>query len=290
MKKQTKTILIIVATLAVILVIVALFFPQVGNQLTRGTIGKVEKYHKQSMSEKDIQLRSEFVRDTTQLRKLIRGLASFAQFNTKTCRQIDSSLLDLQYHPIMMNREYNEPLLALKDFSTFLANNNAGIVSTGKMLETFYYNSESADQSVDVEKNLRDFGIFILQVVERDSVLEIAAMDIDKYIEKVKSRKKNMEDTKPLQRFRDQLLVTNLMTAAILGERTSLSRLTKYATTVNPDDQIVSAVNQLNVVNGVGNLQGAGNLQGVGSLQGVEMQSMLKLLESQALYNSPVNP
>ena len=177
-----------------------------------------------------------------------------------------------------MDRAYNEPLFALKDFTIFLSNNNAGIDSTKKMLETFYYNTESADQSVDVEKNLRDFGVFILEVVQRDSVFEVAAMDIDKYIEKVKSRKKSMEDTKSLQQFRNQLLVTNLMTAAMLGERTTLNRLTKYAKTVNPDNQIVSVVNQLNAVNGVILLQGA------------EMQSMLKMLESQSLYSNPLNP
>ncbi|MEI7982345.1 MAG: hypothetical protein WCI71_11880 [Bacteroidota bacterium] len=278
MKKQTKIILIIVGVLAMIVIAGAFLFPEIGSQLTRGTVNKAEKYHKPAMSERDIQLRSEFVNDTTQLRKLIRGLASFEQFNTKTCRQIDSTLKDLQYHPIMMDRAYNEPLFALKDFTIFLSNNNAGIDSTKKMLETFYYNTESADQSVDVEKNLRDFGVFILEVVQRDSVFEVAAMDIDKYIEKVKSRKKSMEDTKSLQQFRNQLLVTNLMTAAMLGERTTLNRLTKYAKTVNPDNQIVSVVNQLNAVNGVILLQGA------------EMQSMLKMLESQSLYSNPLNP
>ena len=272
MKKQTKLVLIIVAAVAVIIIAGSLFYPPIADRLTRGTINKAEKYRKQTMSEKDIQLRSEFVKDTVQLRKLIRGLASFQQFNEKICRQIDSSLLYFQNHPIMTDVAYNQPLFALKDFSLYLANMSTSIETTKRMLETFYYNDEPTDQSVDVEKNLREFGAFIRQVVERDTVLEMAAMDIDKYIEKANARKRNIEDTKPLKQFRDQLVVNNLMTAAMLGQHSSLDRLKKYARTLDTDEQIVSAVNKLSSTFLEGTLSGYG------------MQSMMKMLEAQSIY------
>ena len=198
-------------------------------------------------------------------------MATFQQFNTKTCRQIDSSLLSFQNHPILTDQAYNKPMFALKDFIAYLSNQNTSIASTQRLLESFYNNKETADQSVDIEQNLRDFGMFVQQVVVRDSVLEIAALDIDNYIDKSKKKKKANEDTKSLQQFRDQLLVANLMTAAMLGQTSTLSRLSRYATTVNVDDQIVSAVLQFNAMNSAAKLQSDG------------MQSMIQALSSSSL-------
>lgn len=271
MKKQTKIILAAIAVFVIAILIVSLLLPKAGNDLTKGTFGKADKYHNTAMSANDIQLRSEFVKDTVVLKSMITGLATFQRFNTKTYTQIDSFLLVFQNHPILTDQAYNNPMFALREFTAFLANQNTSIASTQRLLESFYTNKEAADQSVDIEQNLRDFGMFVQQVVIRDSVLEIAALDIDNYIDKAKKKKKTNEDTKPLQQFRDQLIVANMMTAAMLGQSTTLSRLSRYATNVNVDDQIVSAALQFNTVNSSLKMQAAG------------MQSMMQALDGSSL-------
>ncbi|MEI6884750.1 MAG: hypothetical protein WCO02_09695 [Bacteroidota bacterium] len=271
MKKQTKLILAAVAVLVLAILVVSLLLPKAGKDLTSGSFGKADKYHNTAMSANDVQLRSEFVKDTVVLKRMITGLATFQKFNIKTCRQIDSSLLSFQNHPILTDQAYNRPMFALKDFTAFLSNQNSNIASTQRLLESFYTNKDLADQSVDIEQNLRDFGMFVQQLVVRDSVLEIAALDIDNYIDKARKKKKTNEDTKPLQQFRDQLIVANMMTAAMLGQTSTLSRLSRYATTVNADDQIVSAVLQFNAMNSSLKSQTAG------------MQSMMQALNSSSL-------
>lgn len=248
MKKRTKLIAAVIIVVVIGIVVTGLFYINVPDFLARGTIAKAEKYRKQTMTERDIQLRSEFVKDTVQLRKTIKGLACFQQLNEKIVVKIQSGMNSISNHPLLMDPVYSNPMITLREYGNFLVNHDSDLVATMKMLEVFYSEAGNADQSLDVEKNLRDFGGFMQQIIDQDSVFINAALDIDRYIDKESKKKHRSEDFAPLVSFRNDLLVSNVMMASILGQKTTIGKLTEYAKSVNADAQIFSAVNELNFV------------------------------------------
>lgn len=248
MEKRTKIIVAVIIILVIGIVITGFFYVKVPDFLARGTIAKAEKYRKQTMTERDIQLRSEFVKDTLQLKKTIQSLSCFQQLNEKVALKINSGLNSLNNHPLLTDPKINQPMINLRAYGAFLINHDSDLVATMNMLQVFYKDSENADQSVDVEKNLRDFGGFMQQIIDQDSVFINAALDIDHYIDQESKKKHRIEDFAPLANFRNELLVSNVMMASILGQKTTIGKLTEYAKSIHADAQIFSAVNELNFV------------------------------------------
>ena len=247
MKSKTRILIaVIVLLIAGIITFISTMYKPAGSDLTTGSFGKADKYHKQPMTEKDVQLRSEFVEDTLQLRNMIQGLRYFALFNEKVTSQIDTAMVSLRFHPLLSDQGLNPPFIALKEYSAFLARSSSSINSTEIMLRQFCSGQEAPDQSVDVEKNLRDLGNFLNQVAIRDSVLEQAAMSIDRYLEKAGKKKLMQEEIGGLKNFRDQLLVDNILTAAMLGEKNTLARLARYVKDEDNSSDLIAATGTLN--------------------------------------------
>ncbi|MCK9204566.1 MAG: hypothetical protein M0P58_09075 [Bacteroidales bacterium] len=272
--KTKTTILFVLIILAVagIIVLISTISKPSRTDLQSGTIVKAEKYRRSSMTEKDILLRSEFMKDTTQLRSMIQGINYFGQFNEKIVVQINASIKEFQNHPILIDQSFNRPFIGLQDYCLFLTNNNESLKSTEAMLVQFRSGQDQADQSIDVEKNLRDFGNYITQVAERDTILEQAAMTIDRYLEKKGKKQILAEEVNDLKKFRDQLLVDNLMTAAMLGEKGTLKRLSNYAKRVNPQIDLISATGELNMNSSLLNIKSQADLNFVSGMQALQNQ------------------
>ncbi len=95
-KTKTKTLLAIglmVALWAGFLVGINLDNSKPYQADLAGTIGKVEKYRKIQMTPKDIQLRSELVKDTAKLKSLIQGLVCFSVFTEEVCTNIELAII-----------------------------------------------------------------------------------------------------------------------------------------------------------------------------------------------------
>ncbi len=249
MTSKSKILIgLIILLIAGITFLISTMLKPAGSDLAKGTFGKAEKYHKQAMTERDVQLRSEFTKDTVQLRNMIQGLKYFGQFNEKVAWQIDTMMSLLRFHPLVTDKAMNPPFMALKDYSTFLAANGQHITSTEIMLQQFVTGEEAIDQSVDIEKNLRVLGNFMNQVALRDSVLEEAAMRIDLYLDKASRKKLMQEEITNLKSFRDMLLVDNLLTAAMLGEKSTLARITKYLDEEDERQNLLAATGELHSI------------------------------------------
>ncbi len=234
MKKQTKIVLVIVAIVAAVIIAGSFLLPKANSKLTHGTMGASGG---SSMSKAEVQMRSDLVKDTIALKRLITSLVTFQKVNEKTSRQIDSCLLLFQYHPIMTDRAYNGPMIDLRDYSAYLKNQNASVAATQVMLEGFLNGREQDEKPLNIGQNLYGFGVFVQQVMASDTVLQIAAADIDRFIEKIQKKRKNFEDI-PLEQFRNQLLVAKLMTTAMVGQNSSIAMLSKYAKTINTDNLV----------------------------------------------------
>jgi len=228
MKKQVKVIIGIVVAIAILIVGISLFYPTVFKGLTSGTFGKAEKYHKQQMAEKDILLRSELVADTGKLKNMIQGLIYFSLFTRDLSNNIDSCVDKYRSKGICTDPNRCASVSALQDFSDFIRNNNKTLATTIRMLTAFYLKN-NADESADVEKNLRDFGIYVNNLNEKDSVLNLALRSMDNFMLSDKTLKTKKTELTSLKSIRDQLLLQGVQLSGLLQDKPLTAQLIGYA-------------------------------------------------------------
>ncbi len=228
MKKQTKIIIAIVLAIVVIIFAISVIYPPAFTGLTSGTFGKADKYHKAQMTEKDIQLRSEFTADTGQLRSMIQGLIYFSLFTDDLSNKIDSCVSAFQHHGICSQQNGCEKIRILQDYSDFIKNNNKTLSRTISMLTGFYLKDQS-DQSADVEKNIRDFGNYVNDLNEKDSILEAALRNMDNFMITNRTLKDRKTELAQLKSIRDQLLIKGIQLSGLLQDKPLCSNLLSYA-------------------------------------------------------------
>jgi len=263
MKKQVKVIISIVVIIAILILGISFFFPTVFKSLTSGTFGKAEKYHKQQMTEKDILLRSEFVNDTAQLRTMIQGLVYFSLFTQDLSTTIDSCILVFNAQGLGNQSEDAKRVSILQDYSDFIKNNNKTLGTTISMLTGFYL-KDSSDFSQDVEKNLRDFGAYVNNLNEKDSVLSLALLSMDNFMLTNNTIQDRKTEIARLKSIRDQLLLKGIQLAGILYNKEQVGSMLSYA---------LSSQNELNVVMGIehlGAVKAQDKLQYVWSQEGIQ--------------------
>ncbi|MCK9421722.1 MAG: hypothetical protein M0Q38_03920 [Bacteroidales bacterium] len=255
MKKQTKIIIGAVLVLAVVIIAISFLYPTVFKGLTSGTIGKADKYHKTQMTEKDVMLRSELVADTGQLRNMIQGLIYFSLFTEEISNKIDSCVVAYKTQGICTDPNRCATISALQDFSDYIKNNNKTLRSTISLLTGFYLKDES-DQSADVEKNLRDFGTYVNNLNEKDSVLNHALRSMDNYLLSNRILKTKKTELASLKSIRDQLLLQGVQLSGMLQNKPMCAILLSYA---------LSSQQSLNLLMGQENL-------GVGLMPGAQQK------------------
>jgi flagellar basal body-associated protein FliL len=79
---MSKKLIIIIISVVVIIAVVAIMmisstYPENEEQIAAGSIGKVEKHHVANIQGYDIELRSDFISDDSQIKKLVRDLTYY---------------------------------------------------------------------------------------------------------------------------------------------------------------------------------------------------------------------
>ena len=233
MKKQVKVIIGIVVAIAIMIVAISFFFPAAIKSLTSGTFGKADKYRNQQMTEKDILLRSNLVSDNGQLRDMIQGLIYFSLFTNDMNKNIDSCIHIYNAQGMGSKAEDAAKINLLKDYSDFIKNNNKTLGITISMLTGFYLKDDS-DQSADVEKNLRDFGNYVSNLNEKDSVLNLALRTMDNFMLSNKTLTAKKTELASLKSIRDQLLLQGIQLAGLLQDKPLCAQLIGYALSSQP--------------------------------------------------------
>jgi len=251
MKTQTKILIalgMIVALCIGFLIGISIDFQGADSSKLAGSIGKADKYSNSPMTAKDIQLRSEIVKDTAQLFDMIQGLVYFSLFTEDLSHHIDSCVTVFN-EAGMGNGQDAFKLQDLQQYSDFIRNNNQALQATIGMLFAFY-SGEAADQSADVEQNLRDFASYVNRLSAMDSVLTASITDMDRYM-LGKDFKESKEEIMQLKSIRDQLLIREVQLAGILCDKELGSRLLSYS---------LSSQDQFNALEGI-------EIEAIGSAQ-----------------------
>jgi hypothetical protein len=235
MKSKTKLLIGIgfVAALCIgFLMGISVNYPTPETSDLAGTFGKAEKYHKVQMTEKDVQLRTDLVKDTAELRNMIQGLIYFSVFTADVCKDIELTVVAFKAKGMGALKEESETINILQDFSDFIKNNNNTLNSTIVLLTGFYLN-DTASMSQDVEKKYNDFGNYVNGLNQKNMLLTDALKDIDNFMLTDKILQANTPELTQLKSIRDQLLIKGLQLGALIGNKKQVRSMIECAVGAN---------------------------------------------------------
>ena len=185
-----------------------------------GTIAKVTKYRKDQMSEKDILLRSDIMKDTAQLTSIIQGLVLFNAYTNNLEQSLSDRLLDIESIR-GFDEQYDRYISELTDFRDFLKNNNEVLTNTVYMLGDFYKDTIS-ESSADVENNLRAFANYVRKIEEKDSILTVMVNNLDTYLEANEQQIVDKQQLALLKGIRDEMLIRVVQQAYVFNDPAAL--------------------------------------------------------------------
>jgi len=217
MKKGIKFLLISLLGISVFLPYSCI--NNVNNENALGTIGKVKKYHKDQMSEKDIKLRSEITEDTAKLLNTINGLIVYSAYSKTLATTIDKDVKELDSCNCYDGDKAD--LLEMKKLGEFIENSDPMLEKTILMLADFY-NDDVSEASFDVEHNLRNFANFVNQLGEKSEILSKVVDGMDSYIAENIDVKANSQEIEKLKAIRDQLLIRDVQGAIVMNNQEHL--------------------------------------------------------------------
>ena len=244
MKNKNKIIIGVILGVAVVIIFVSLLFPSVYKGLSSGTFGKADKYHQEQMTENDVQLRSDFTKDTARLRQMVTGLIYFALFTNNLSMTIDTCLESYKLQGFNKDPDNSRAIALLNDYNSFLKNNTRTLAATTRMLAAFLL-GDTVDQSSDVEKTIRDFANYVNQVNQKDSVLMLAMTKVDSYLIGNKTLQKKTDEVRNLKAIRDQLAIKSTQFMALTGNKQGLGAMLSYTLQSQSQFSGIPALSQL---------------------------------------------
>ncbi|HOJ17988.1 MAG TPA: hypothetical protein PLT92_05445 [Ignavibacteriaceae bacterium] len=220
MEKNKKLIISAAAIiiLAVILYIVSLSFPPSSEDDSKGTIGKVEKFRKNQLTAKDVLLSDDLLKDTLALKNTIGEIGQFATFSIEISVLIKGYWLP-EINANWQTEEGKEVSKNLSDFASFIDNNIEKTAATQNVLYNIYLKKEKTGTE-DVGSKLANFVNYVLQLMERDSVMENTINRLNNYLASTPQVKGNLgKQLKKLQSLRDKIIVDTFLYGTVLGDK-----------------------------------------------------------------------
>ncbi|MFA6129189.1 MAG: hypothetical protein WC699_17960 [Bacteroidales bacterium] len=257
--KSKNTMLFVIGLFAALcigfLIGISVDFPKTDKSDLTGTFGKAEKFRKVQMTPKDIQLRSEILKDTSQLRSMIQGLVYFSVFTEEFNTNIETTLLAFKAQGMGSQAGEAEQLKALQEYSDFIKNNNKTLNSTIALLSG-YYLKDTADLSQDVEKQLRDFSVYVNGLNQKSAVLSQAFVNLDNFMLGNKTFQEHKNVVTQLKSIRDQLLIGAVQLSSLMNNREQVGSFLNYAYGSQGDLNRILGREQLGAVMSKEQLQG----------------------------------
>jgi len=221
MKKRNLFIAGIIAIVVVAIALTGIFYPSAFQIGAEGTIAKVEKYHKQQMSEADVLMRSKILNDTTKLKETINGLVMFNAFAEKMAENMDQTVATMRGSDLSGSQKMLQSMNEIRDYSTFIKNNNVTLDKTINLLVN-HYQTKTTATSADIEQNLEEFSNYVYQISVKDSILDSFIDNCDEFIGDAQIFKTREKEIEGLKKVRDNLLLGNAQMAFVVGNNEKL--------------------------------------------------------------------
>jgi hypothetical protein len=215
------------------------------------------------MSEKDILLRSDIVKDTSKLASIIEGLVLFNAYTSNLEQSIENRLLDMESIR-GFDEQYDRYINELTDFKDFLKNNNEVLYTTVFMLGDFYKDTIS-ESSADVENNLRAFANYVQKLEEKDSILTVMVSSLDTYMEANEQQIVDKQELDKLRGIRDEMLIRVVQQAYVFNDPSALKFI---------EDKVISDIAGLNAVYDMTQLSNAVGSESMGAFFGKPIGSV----------------
>ncbi|MHC1737684.1 MAG: hypothetical protein AB9882_06705 [Ignavibacteriaceae bacterium] len=219
--EKNKKLLIGGAAIIVMIIAIAIIagiFPPAGEEDTSGTIGKVEKFRKNQLTAKDVLLSDDLLKDTVALRNTIGEIGQFATFSIEMSVLINGYWLP-EINANWQTDEGKEVSKNLSDFASFIDNNVEKTAATQSVLYNLYLKKEKSGTE-DVGSKLANFVNYVLQMMERDSVMENTINRLNNYLASNPEVKGNLgKQLKKLQSLRDKIIVDTFLYGTVVGDK-----------------------------------------------------------------------
>lgn len=215
MKKAIKLL-----TLLSIILVLGFFMPAcncgVNEDEAAGAIGKVDKYHKDQMSESDLLLRSEIMEDTAALRNTIRGMLLVYVYYDAYGKSMKKNAEMLKNNPANVDDQLGAE--DLENYCEFIENGNEQLCEVCQMCSDVY-NDTVTEYSFDVEQNVRNYAVYLDKLDSRDSLVGSTISKSDAWITENENNPEKKEQVKQVKRIRDEVLLRDICNAHIMNNQ-----------------------------------------------------------------------
>jgi len=220
MKKNKKLFVggAVIIVVVIAIAIIAGIYPPAAEEDTSGTIGKVEKFRKQQLTAKDVLLSDDLLKDTVALKNTIGEIGQFTTFSIEMSVLINGYWLP-EINANWQTDEGKEVSKNLADFAAFIDNNVEKTAATQNVLYKLYVKKEKTGTE-DVGSKLANFVNYVLQLMDRDSVMENTITRLNNYIASNPQVKGNLgKQLKQLQSLRDKIIVDTFLYGTVVGDK-----------------------------------------------------------------------
>ncbi len=251
-----KTYLIAATIIAIAAVVVfSMLYPPADESDTKGTFAKVDKYRNSTVSQNDIKLRSEFVKDTAALSATIKSLDFYKAFYTDLSADIKSWESSLSKAGVKDEKMVSQ-IKELGGLASFLDNNLKSVDEISSILRKFQ-TKEIAEDKFDIQNNLMNFGNFISNLNEKDKVIDSLFVNLNGYMDDAKLSKlvSSKEQANELKNVREKMLGEGFTNSYLMGNG---EKLNLYMNSTIQNSALLSQV-LFNKMVGLVNSQSFGN-------------------------------
>ncbi|MCD4681517.1 MAG: hypothetical protein K8S00_14135 [Bacteroidales bacterium] len=262
-------------TILSIILVLGFFMPAcncgVSEDEAAGAIGKVDKYHKDQMSESDLLLRSEIMEDTAALRNTMRGMLLVYVYYDAYGKSMKKNAEMLKNNPANVDDQLGAE--DLEDYCEFIENGNEQLCEVCQMCSDVY-NDTVTEYSFDVEQNVRNYAVYLDKLDSRDSLVSSAIEKSDVWIKENENDADKEKQVNQVKKIRDEILLRDICNGAVMDNQ---EKINTYSSKViyNVADALasvfhVSSIEQLKdviVPEGMQNIESAYIVRGIQNLE-----------------------
>lgn len=211
-------------TLLSIILVLGFFMPAcncgVNEDEAAGAIGKVDKYHKDQMSESDLLLRSEMMEDTAALRNTMRGMLLVYVYYDAYGKSMKKNAEMLKNHPANVDNQLGAE--ELDNYCEFIENGNEQLCEVCQMCSDVY-NDTVTEYSFDVEQNVRNYAIYLDKLDSRDSLVSSAIEKSDVWIKENENDADKEKQVNQVKKIRDEILLRDICNGAVMDNQEKIN-------------------------------------------------------------------